>query len=81
MWDEKVATQEITSPVPADGKIIGVLDNHGSVAAWEASPDGFKLLAKARMPFAACTCPALVDGKLYVRLANAVACYDLVKQP
>lgn len=76
-WDEKIATQEISSPILADGKIIGVLDNYRSLATWKASPQSFTLLAKTRMPLAACTCPAFAEGKLYLRLRKAVACYDL----
>lgn len=78
-WEEEIESQEISSPILADGKIIGVLDDYWSLAMWRATPEGFDLLAKAKMPLAACTSPALADGKLYVRLKNAVACYDLRK--
>lgn len=76
-WEHKLRTQEISSPILSDGKVIGVLDNYGSIAMWKASPDAYTELAKVHLPTAACTSPALSDGKLYLRLRQSVVCLDL----
>ena len=62
----------------ADGKLI-VLWGSGEMAVCEASPDGYKELAKTRLPKGAWwTVPVLSGGRLYVRSAEGdVLCLDL----
>ena len=80
-WDEKVGSQEISSPILADGKIVALVDNYSSLAMWKASPEKFAILAKAKVGAAACTSPAFAGGKLFLRVSNGVACYDLTVKP
>jgi hypothetical protein len=35
------------------------------------------VLSRADCRITLCTSPALADGRLYLRQANAIACYDL----
>jgi outer membrane protein assembly factor BamB len=80
MWEEhKGFLAEICSPVIADGKIIAF--DFGRLCLIRATPDNYGLLAQAKMGFVGCTSPAVADGRLYVRLKQGVACYDLRAQP
>ena len=75
-WDQKVpGTVEISSPIAADGKIIAVVGS--ALCMLEATPDEYRELGRAELRIETCTSPALVDGKLYLRLQNGIACYDL----
>jgi len=76
-WEHKLRTQEISSPLLADSKVIGVLDNYASLAMWKVTPGAYTELAKVRLATAACTSPALADGRMYLRLKKSVACHDL----
>ena len=76
MWEEKLPTTELASPVVADGKLF-VAISRSFLYMIAATSDAYTLLGKARMPVVGCTSPALVDGRAYVRLRNGVACYDL----
>ena len=42
-----------------------------------AAPTEFRLLAKMNLRLARCSSPVIVDGRLYLRLRTAVACYDV----
>ena len=77
-WDEEIGGTEFSSPVGADGKVIAVTKNGGLIVLLQATPDKYTVLTQARLPIAQCTSPALAGGKMYLRLKNAVACYDLV---
>ena len=74
-WDQRIPGTEISSPVATDGKIIAVVGT--SLFMIEATPDRYNLLGSANLNIETCTSPALVDGRLYVRLKNRAACYDL----
>jgi outer membrane protein assembly factor BamB len=83
LWQEKKApSASISSPVLADGKIytVGNLDGEW-LAMIQASPDKYRLLAKAGATIARGSTPAIADGRIYLRLRNAVACYDLAATP
>lgn len=77
-WDQK-AGGEISSPIIADGKVIAVGDDGASLTLCTANPEKLSLLARVRMPIAQSSSPAVADGKLYLRLRDGVACYDLGK--
>jgi len=47
----------------------------------DPTPDGFEVLAKARMELAPCASPSLAAGKLYLRTNDGLACYDLAAAP
>jgi hypothetical protein len=74
VW-EQGSPGEICSPILADGKIIAFTG--GGLALFRASTEKFEELARVRIPFARCSSPSFADGKLYVRLNDSVACYDL----
>jgi len=79
LWAQAVGG-EISSPVLADGKIFAVCGDDKLVmtSATAAKPAKFN---EARIPVLGCTSPAVADGKLFLRLKTAVACYDLTKGP
>lgn len=82
-WDERIESTEISSPVAVDGKIICVVAVPGSpglVYMIKATPEKFTVLGKANLGAVECTSPAVVDGRLYMRLQKAVACFDLRKE-
>lgn len=82
--DKKLFMGAYASPVIADGKIIGQGSDgyygDGSLVMITASPDKPQVLARTKVKMVLCTTPALVDGRLYCRLVDSVACYDLRKQ-
>jgi hypothetical protein len=65
----------------ADGKIIFVCDcdyKIGRLIAFKATPDKYEEMGQLpSRDVAACTSPAFADGKVYVRMPTAIACYDL----
>lgn len=72
---EKPSPGEITSPILADGKVI--VFTGGGLTLYKASPEKYEELAKVKVPFASCSSPSFADGKLFLRLNDCVACYDL----
>jgi outer membrane protein assembly factor BamB len=80
-WEQPFGSADYSSPVLADGKLVAVLDNGGSLRLIEATPDQYRELAKTPMKITRFTTPAVSDGRVYVRLVDAVACYDLTAAP
>ena len=78
-WQTRVPATEISSPVVADGKIWYVFGMSGRTSLYclRATPKRYVLLGKAAIPAVTATSPAIADGRIYLRLPNAVACYDL----
>jgi outer membrane protein assembly factor BamB len=74
-WDETIDFAEVSSPVVADGKVFAVCGTFLWVL--HASPERYSVLSQADCRIILCTSPALADGRLFVRQANAIACYDL----
>lgn len=84
---ERVSESVICCPILADGKIISYLGGahdlwyHGrkgfDVQLLKATPNGYTQLGL--LPSQACplSSPALANGRLYVRMIDKVACYDL----
>jgi len=75
MWDEKLPNTEIASPVVVDGKILIVVGS--SLYMIKADAQKYTLLGRFNPRIVTCTSPALVDGKVFLRLKDGVACYDL----
>jgi len=73
-WESRAAGY-IASPLAADGKIIGT--NGEEFFMFKAAPDAYASLGRVRVNMLHCASPALTDGRLYVRLEDSVACYDL----
>jgi len=78
-WKQKLANTELSSPIVADGKIISVVGS--SLYMWAADSARYRVLGQAALGVETCTSPALVDGRLYLRLRNQVAAYDLRRSP
>ena len=72
-WQKEI---RCSSPVLADGKIIAVACESAAIM-FKASADKYEELGRFNPGVAACTSPAIAGGKLYLRLENGVACYDL----
>lgn len=47
----------------------------------QATPEKFSVLSQADLRITLCTSPVLHNGRLYLRQANAVVCYDLRAEP
>lgn len=78
-WEEDVGFAEVSSPVVADGKVFAVCGT--LLLLLQATPEKYSVLSQADYRITLCTSPTVVDGRLYVRQANAVACYDLRSAP
>jgi len=78
LWKQNAGGGEISSPILAGGMLLSpVAADKGVLVMTQASPEKFSLLGRAQLGIATCTSPAFADGRLYVRLGGAVACYDL----
>jgi outer membrane protein assembly factor BamB len=75
-WTDKVTGKG--SLMLADGKLI-VLSEKGELLVADASPDGFKPIARAQVLGGKCwTTPVLANGKIYCRnAAGDVVCVDV----
>ena len=74
------------SAILADGKFIGCWGGFGDneirgVVMYRASPEKYEELGKLQLDVTFGASPAIVGGKLFLRLADGVACYDLRAQP
>ena len=78
LWDGAPGGGEISSPVLVNDKMVALWDSGNTLVMIRATPERYELLGKANVTGAHCTSPAVADGKLYLRLGDAVACYDLV---
>jgi outer membrane protein assembly factor BamB len=78
-WEEVVDFAEVSSPIVVDGKVFAVCGTF----LWllQATPEKYSVLSQADYRISLCTSPAIVEGRLYVRQANAVVCYDLRSGP
>jgi outer membrane protein assembly factor BamB len=72
---EAAAKGYIASPLAADGKIVGTNDEE--MFMFRASPDAYVSLGRVRLNTLHCASPAFADGRIFVRLEDSVACYDL----
>jgi len=78
-WEEVVDFAEVSSPVVAEGKVFVVCGTFLSLL--QATPEKYSMLSQDDYRITLCTSPTVVDGRLYVRQVNAVACYDLRAVP
>jgi outer membrane protein assembly factor BamB len=78
-WEEVVEFAEVSSPAVVDGKVFVVCGTFLSLL--QATPEKYAVLSQDDFRITLCTSPTLVDGRLYVRQVNAVACYDLRSAP
>ena len=78
-WDETIDFAEVSSPVVADGKLLAVCGTFFWLL--QATPERYSVLGQANYQITLCTSPAVFDGRLFLRQANAIACYDLRASP
>jgi outer membrane protein assembly factor BamB len=83
-WNpRKMPSAETSSPVLADGKIIALLEEAEEslfVVMYRATPEKYEELGRFNPKAGPGASPAIVDGRMYLRLQDAVACYDLRAQ-
>lgn len=81
LWRQGKLGGSTSSPLVADNKLI--YPTHGaSKRYWEliqtsVSTEGMSVQGQVKLNLAQFSSPALVDGRLYVRMTDGVACYDL----
>jgi len=81
-WEAKddFSMCKTASAILADGKIIAnVEDSQGAgfTLMFKATPEKFEELGRFRSNAASRTSPALAGDRLFLRLENGLACYDL----
>lgn len=77
-WDENLGQAQLSTPLLADRKVLAY--NGGELVIFKADPAGFSLVGKANVGAEKWTSPSLADGKLFVRTAKNIVCYDLTKK-
>ncbi len=80
-WEQPFGTSEYSSPLLADGKILTVKDNGKTLGMVQAAPEKYQELAMFNLPITRFTSPALSQGRVVLRLTEALACYDLTAPP
>jgi hypothetical protein len=80
LW-QKSTGGKISSPVLADGKIFHIVSGRGKLTMFSATPTMPATFFEVRVPVQELTSPAISSGKLFIRLTDGVACYDLTKVP
>jgi outer membrane protein assembly factor BamB len=80
VWETPVPNNEYSSPIIADGKLIALVDKGATLVLIDADPGkAGKVLATATVKALQWTTPSFVDGKVYLRLKDGIACYDLTQ--
>jgi outer membrane protein assembly factor BamB len=74
-WTRPDGGADSSSAVLADGKLIDV--GPGTLLLIRASPEKYELLARAKLNVAPYTSGAIAGTRLFLRLADRVACFDL----
>ena len=77
-WKRKYVC-EMSSPVLASGKVFAMVEKGNHVLMIKATGEKFELLGDAKIQTVRCSSPVVADGRLYLRLHDGVACYDLRK--
>jgi outer membrane protein assembly factor BamB len=80
-WEQKLKHTEAPSPIVADGKVFAIAhEKPYQCLMFKAAPAGYEelgRLAPAGDTLNRCASPTVAGGKLYLRLKNRIACYDL----
>ncbi len=82
-WKESFPKLESTSPIIADGKVFAHVSDPDKKSKkritimYKATGDKFEKLGQLNDATADFSSPTVANGKLYLRLANHVACYDI----
>jgi len=75
-WSEQVNC-ELSSPILAGNRLLVLERNGGYLAMVRTDSASYQPLGKARVQAMRASSPALADGRIYVRMKDKVACYDL----
>ncbi|MCW8129955.1 MAG: PQQ-like beta-propeller repeat protein [Planctomycetota bacterium] len=67
-----------STPIVADEKVF-VLDSDGGLYGFKATPERYEEVGYVKTGAAKCSSLALANGRVYVRLKDAIACYDLTE--
>lgn len=86
-WIGKQGNQDgdwsCSSPIVADGKIISNAgpSHYDAVRTrlFKATADKYEETGKIPQPVCNSSSPAIVEGKLYLRMKDSIACYDLTE--
>ena len=76
-WSQVVGPPQHSSPLLADGKIIAV--SGSQLLMIRATPEEYAPLGVANVGAEMWPSPAVADGKVFVRTARGIACFDLAK--
>jgi outer membrane protein assembly factor BamB len=79
-WEKPTPPQGCSSPVAADGKIIGFLNFGKELGIWKADPSQYSVLSTTPVNADGYSSMAFADGRLYIRLRDGLACYDLTER-
>jgi len=81
IWEGAKVGDDYNSPVIAGDRMFAVSADRG-LQVIKTGSDKFEPLAAVKdLDIGPCMTPVIVDGKLYVRHEEGVACYDLTKGP
>ncbi|MEC8928274.1 MAG: PQQ-binding-like beta-propeller repeat protein [Verrucomicrobiota bacterium] len=78
-WREK-RQSTISSPLIVDGKLITLEKKGSELVLLKASPKAHQELAKARVKTMWCPSPVVSNGRLFLRMADHVACFNLAEK-
>jgi outer membrane protein assembly factor BamB len=76
-WEQSLKPQGASSPLAADGKIFGFVEFGQLLCMWKADPDKYTPLGTATVKADGYSSMAFAVGRLFLRLADGLACYDL----
>lgn len=84
-WKHPFKKLESTSPIAVDGKIIAHVRNpkdkkKTATVMYKASGEKYEQLGILEEPAATFSSPVVAGGRMYLRLADTVACYELKAQ-
>jgi len=78
-WREK-RQSTISSPLIVDGKMITLEKKGSELVVIKASPKAHEELVKARVKTMWCPSPVVSNGRLYLRMTDHVACFNLAEK-
>ena len=76
-WEEGIDTGGVSSPIALDGQILVPYAWGKKLMAIRATPSRYEVLAQEVLSMSWVASPAFSDGRLFLRMKHAVACYEL----
>ena len=70
-----------SSPVSADGKVIALEKKGSDLVMIDTNRKEHRDLGRPRIKAMRCPSPVVVDGRLYLRMADNLSCFDLRAKP